>query len=68
MYIRPIWNDIVETFREETVEASKNHPVWDEQMNIEFRNRNIEIMEPEPPKTEKDLTIAGFIKHIFGIE
>ncbi len=67
-HIRPIWNDIVETFREETIEASRNHLTWDEQMNIEFRNRNIEIMEPEPPKQIKDLTIAGFIKRHFGIE
>ena len=68
MYIRPIWNDIVETFREETIEASKNHPVWDEQMNIEFRNRNIEIMEPEPPKQRKGSTLWESIKRMLRIK
>ncbi len=68
IHIRPIWNDIVENFREETIKASTNHPAWDEQMNIEFRNRNIEIMEPEPPKQREGSTLREFIKRMLRIK
>lgn len=67
-HIRPIWNDIVETFREETVSESENHPLWDEKMNILFRERNAESVDTQLPQQNKDLTVVGFIKHIFGIE